>query len=87
MIRIAELEDMEVQGGSNMNIKFNIDQKVYYLNLETGAVESDTVSSAHVLKFDDAVKVVYELAEGGTFPESAVFSCELQCKEYYKKNL
>lgn len=70
-----------------MNIKFNIDQKVYFLNIETGAVESDAVASVHVVKFDSQVKVVYELAQGGTFPESALFSCELQCKEFYKKNL
>lgn len=70
-----------------MNIKFNLDQKVYYLNIETGAVESDTVASAHVVKLDSAVKVVYELAESGTFPESALFSCELQCRGFYKNIL
>lgn len=70
-----------------MNIKFNIDQKVYYLDIETGAVESDTVASAHVVKLDSQVKVIYELAESGTFPEPALFSCELQCKEFYRKIL
>lgn len=70
-----------------MNIKFNLDQKVYYLNIETGAVESDTVASAHVVKLDSQVKVIYELAESGTFPEAALFSCELQCKEFYRKIL
>lgn len=70
-----------------MNIKFNLDQKVYYLDIETGAVESDTVASAHIVKIDSAVKVIYELVESGTFPESALFSCELQCKEFYRKIL
>lgn len=70
-----------------MNVKFNIDQKVYYLDLETGSVMSDTIVSAHVLKFDSTVKVVYELSEGGTFPETALFSCELMCKDFYRKNL
>lgn len=74
-------------GGSDMNVKFNIDQKVFYLDLETGLVDSDTVASAHVVKLDQGVKILYELSEGGTFPETALFSCELMCKEFYKKNL
>lgn len=70
-----------------MNVKYNIDQKVYYLDLESGKVENDIVASAHVLKMDEGVKVIYELGDGSTFPESALFSCEVQCKDFYKKNL
>lgn len=70
-----------------MNVKFNIDQKVFYLDLETGFVESDVVTSAHVVKLNNEIKVLYELSDGGTFPESALFSCELMCKDFYRKNL
>lgn len=68
-------------------MKFSIDQKVYYLNLETGAVDSDIVSSAHIVKLEGGVKILYELSEGGTFPETALFSCDLQCREFYRKSL